>query len=98
MYLKRKLELKIDEVQLYSQLLSKSPENRNNLLNTISRAFIEDDTLKPVAESSLLRDGPLLAREKLQSKIKEVIIFLAAVIPVIIAVVQVLLPSVFKIE
>jgi len=97
-YLKRKLKLKIDEVQLYSQLLSKSTENRNNLLDRISRSFQENDTLKPIAESSVFIQAPILSREKLQSKIKEVGIFLATIIPVMIAIAQLLIPSIFKFE
>jgi hypothetical protein len=96
-YLKRKLKLKINEVQLYSQLLSRSTEDRNNLLNSISKAFVGNDTLKPIAESSLFTQAPILAREKLQSKIKEVVIFLVAIAPVIITVAQLMLPY-FKFE
>lgn len=96
-YLKRKLKLKINEVQLYSQLLSRSTEDRNNSLNSISKAFVGNDTLKPIAESSSFIQAPILAREKLQSKIKEVVIFLVAVVPVIITVAQLMFPY-FKFE
>jgi hypothetical protein len=53
---------------------------------------VGDDTLKPIAESSLFIQAPILAREKLQSKIKEVFATLSALIPVIIAVVQMIRP------
>ncbi|MFZ0345142.1 MAG: hypothetical protein WAL24_08280 [Nitrososphaeraceae archaeon] len=90
-YLKTKLKLEINEDQLYSQLLSKTIEDRNNSLNSISKAFGEHDALKPIAKSSLFVQTPILAREKLESKIKEVVVILVGVIPVIIAVVQAIL-------
>lgn len=96
-YLQRTLKIEINKVLIFSQILSKSREDRNTLLSSIPSTFDDMDKLKPIAElSKHLKDKePILVKQSLAEKIISAGGFIAAIIPIVITILQLMLPQYF---
>jgi hypothetical protein len=97
-FLKRNLKLQFDDTMVCSKIISSS--NKNQSLNLLSASFKDNDKLKPVSCLSTIIKLPdteqLLVKEKLEVKIKDLITVLAAIIPVMISILQLSFPLYFQ--
>jgi hypothetical protein len=92
-YLRRKLKIDLNKALLFSQIIRKSIEDRNKILNSVLCTFEDNnnDKLKPIANlSSIFPDKePFLIKESLAQKIIDIGGFIAAAIPVVITILQI---------
>jgi hypothetical protein len=92
-YLKKNFDLQFDDKRVTSNILSSSSD-KNQIVETIEKSFSEDslDKLKPInclsTFANLDPKEQFLIDKKLSTRIKEIGTFLAAIIPVIITVLQ----------
>lgn len=89
-YLKRNLNLEFDDTRVASTILS-SPEKNENVQKIQESLTDNSDKLKPVGCLSRLANlepkEQFLVNKRLSTRIKEIVAFIATVIPVIIAVI-----------
>ena len=92
-FLKRTLKLQFDDAMVCSKIISSYDKNES--FNLIATSFKGGDKLRPVSCLHDITNLPdkeqFLVKERLSTKIKEVIIILTTVIPVIISIVQLML-------
>jgi hypothetical protein len=97
-FLKRNLKLQFDDTMVCSKIISSSDKNQS--LNLLSASFKDNDKLKPVSCLSTIIKLPdteqLLVKEKLEVKIKDLITVLAAIVPVMISILQLSFPQYFQ--
>jgi hypothetical protein len=99
-YLKRNLGLEFDDTRVASNIISSSSD-KNEIVETIEKSFNEDslDKLKPASCLSTFANlepkEQFLINKQLSTRIKEIGIFLATIIPVLITVIQLVFPSLF---
>jgi hypothetical protein len=99
-YLKRNFDLQFDETRVASNIISSSSD-KNQIAETIEKSFTEDslDKLKPAGCLSTFANlepkDQFLIDKKISTRIKEFATFLAVIIPVLIAVVQLAFPQFF---
>ena len=94
-YLKRNLKLQISNINnIYSKIISDSILEKHEFIKSMSNAFQSDNKLKPTKYIlnflNIQNTEQFLTKEPLWDKIKEWGVFLAAVIPVVISIVQLL--------
>jgi hypothetical protein len=96
-YSQRTLKIEINKVLIFSQILSKSREDRNTLLSSIPSTFDDKDKLKSIAELSkhLPDKEPILVKQSSAEKIIFIGGFIAAIIPVVITILQLMLSQYF---
>ena len=99
-YLKRNLNVQFDDVRVYSNIISSSSDKKQ-IVKTIAASFEDDnDKLKPTNSlstfSNLEPKEQFLVKKSLSTKIKEVGTFLAAIIPVLITILQLMFPQYFQ--
>jgi hypothetical protein len=90
-YLKRTIKLQISNInKIYSKILVDSLLDKKDFTSSISSEFQSDDKLKPTKYllNMLNRTDDILTKEPLWDKIKEWGAFLAAIIPVVISIIQ----------
>lgn len=92
-YLKRNLSLQITNIDnIYSKIITYSIDDKTEMIYSICSSFLSNDKLKPIKYISTIFDPQnkeqFLSKESLGSKIKEWGVFLAAIIPVLISVIQ----------
>jgi hypothetical protein len=88
-YLRRKFKVGIDEKKIYSIILYKKPEERNQILNSICESLDGDKLSLANYLSSIHKvpDSEFYIEETLRQQLKPIAIFLAAAIPIIISIV-----------
>jgi hypothetical protein len=97
-YLRRRFDLQFDETRVSSNIIC-STSDKNQILDTIEKSFTDnpDDKLKPAnclsTFANLEPNEQFLTSKQLSTKIKEIITVLAAIVPVVIAVIQLLYPK-----
>jgi hypothetical protein len=97
-YIERNLKLQFHEAMVYSKILSSSDKNQS--INLLITSFRKNDKLKPISCLSTIVKLPateqFLVKKNLKSQTKDVITILAAIIPVIISIVQLSFPQYFQ--
>jgi hypothetical protein len=98
-YLKRNLNLQFDDIRVSSNIATSS-DDKKRIVNTIDASFGDNDKLKPAnclsTFSNLEPKQQFLVKKQLSTRIKEIGTFLAAIIPVLIAVLQLTFPEYFQ--
>jgi hypothetical protein len=96
-YLRRTINLEINNTEkIYSKVLADSNENRNKSIQKISESFGSSDKIAPInflSELTYVKDDKdtFLIDESMGKRLKDMAIFFATIIPVAIAVIQLLL-------
>jgi hypothetical protein len=88
-FIKKNLRLEFDTAKVFSMILTSKDKDKK--MKEIVESFNGDDKFKPVtclSEGSVKNSEPFLVKKRLWTTIKEVGTFLAVIIPVIIAVAQ----------
>lgn len=92
-YLKRRLKVGLDEKKIYSIILYKNPEERNQIINSICES-LEGDRLslaKYLSSIHKVPDSEFYIQESFLQQLKPIGIFLATAIPIIISMVALLM-------
>ena len=95
-YLRRNLNLQINTEKIYSRIICNA-NIKNEAINTISKSFQNDqDKLKPIESISILANiketDDILIEESIGQRIKDLSVFFATIIGVIVAIIQYILP------
>lgn len=96
-YLRRTLNLEINDAKkIYSKILSDPNLNKNESMRLISESFESNDKLEPINVLSKIAyveddNDTFLVDESIGKKIKDMAIFFATIIPVVITVIQLML-------
>jgi hypothetical protein len=97
-YLQKNLKLQIYDIpKTYSKIIFDSNTDENEVIRSIREAFMSEGTLKPAKYLSKISDleNPenFLIDKSLAHEVKDVAIFFATVIPVVIAIIQLFMQS-----
>jgi hypothetical protein len=97
-YLRRTLNLEINDAKrIYSKILSDSNLNENESFQLISNSFDSNNKLEPIRTISKIMNvketETFLVDESIGKRLKDMAIFFATIIPVAVAVIQLLLPK-----
>jgi len=98
-YLRRTLNLEINDTKNpYSKVLSDSNLDMNDSIQQISNSFKSENELEPIkvlSNIAYVKDDkePFLVDESFGKRIKDMAIFFATIIPVAIAIIQLLIPK-----
>jgi hypothetical protein len=92
LYLRRHLDLRIFTLdQIYDKVMTACKETKNNIINSISETF-NNDKLEPLRYLSFLYKTKelqqILEKESIQLKLRQLGLFLAGAIPIIISLIQ----------
>lgn len=97
-YLQKNLKLQINDIpKTYSKIIFDSNMDENEVIRSISAAFMSEDTLKPAKYLSKIsrvkNPEDFLIDKSFAHDVKDVAIFFATVIPVVIAIIQLFMQS-----
>jgi hypothetical protein len=95
-YLRRTLNLEINDAKrIYSKILADSYLNENESFQLISKSYDSNNKLEPIKTLSKIMNvketGTFLVDESLGKRIKDMAIFFATIIPVVITIIQFIL-------
>ena len=98
-YLRRNLNLQINDIKtIYSKLIIDPNVDKNKVIQSLSESFGNDkDKLKPAQSlleiANVQKTGNFLIEKSLGQKIKDLATYFATIIPLIVAVIQLLFPA-----